>query len=42
VLRYSNSDRNMVSRPPGNWKWDPVWTSRHCLKVISRQWLFCR
>jgi len=32
VLRYSNPDRIMkLSRPPGNWKWDPVRTSRHCL-----------
>jgi len=24
VLRYSNPDRIMtLSRPPGNWKWDP-------------------
>jgi len=31
VLRNSNPDRiMMLSRPPGNRKWDPVWTSRHC------------
>jgi len=32
VLRYSNPDRNMtLSRPPENWKWDPVRISTHCL-----------
>jgi len=33
VLRYrpSNPDTIMtLSRPPGNWKWHPVRTSRHC------------
>jgi len=35
VLRYSNPDRiRTLSGPPGNLKWDLVWTSRHCLLYL--------
>jgi len=35
VLKYSDPDKIMMSEPPGNWKWNPIRTSRHCLKALN-------